>query len=77
MEDALKEVALEERVKRTLIKKQGTLYTILDFIYAYEKADWDRCSIMMIQNGVELETVNQAFLDATFWYHSLLDIIDR
>lgn len=77
MEEALKEVALEERVKRTLIKKQGNLYPVLEFIYTYEKADWDQCSIMMIQNGVDFEAVNQAFVDATFWYHNLLDIIDR
>jgi EAL and modified HD-GYP domain-containing signal transduction protein len=77
MEDALKEVALEERVKRTLIKKQGNLYPVLEFIFAYEKADWDQCSIMMIQNGIDFEAVSQAFIDATFWYHSLLDIIDR
>ncbi|MCL1805587.1 MAG: HDOD domain-containing protein [Clostridiales bacterium] len=77
MEEALKEVALEDKVKSTLIKKQGNLYTVLDFIYAYERADWDQCSIMMIQNGVEFEAVNQAYVDAAFWYHNLLDIIDR
>ncbi|MCL2165798.1 MAG: HDOD domain-containing protein [Clostridiales bacterium] len=77
MEDALKEVALDEEVKRALLKRQGDIYTVLAFIFLYEKADWDQCSIMMIQNGVEFEEVNQAFVDACYWYYDLLDIIGR
>lgn len=77
MEEALQQVALDEDVKRALVKRQGDMYNVLDFIYTYERADWDQCSIMMIQNGAAFEAVHQAFVDATFWYHNLLDIIDQ
>ena len=77
MEEALKEVALDDKVNYALGKRQGSLYNVLEFIFTYERADWDQCSIMMIQHGVDFEAVNQAFIDATFWYHSLLNIIDR
>ena len=77
MEEALQQIALDEEVKRALVKRQGDVYKILDFIFTYERADWDQCSIMMIQSGVDLEAVNKAFVDAAFWYHSLLAIIDR
>lgn len=77
MEEALKEVAVEERVRRALIQKEGNLYTILDFIYTYERADWDKCSIIMIQNDVKFEAVSRAFLEATLWYHQLLSTLDQ
>ena len=77
IEEALKEVAVEERVRRALIQKEGNLYTILDFIYTYERADWDKCSIIMIQNDVKFEAVSRAFLEATLWYHQLLSTLDQ
>jgi EAL and modified HD-GYP domain-containing signal transduction protein len=77
MSEAIKEVAVEDRVRRTLAQKEGNLYTVLDFIYTYERADWDRCSVIMIQNGVEFEAVSRAFLEATLWYYQLLAIIDK
>ena len=76
MEDALREVALDEDVKRALIKRQGDIYNVLDFIFTYERADWDQCSIILIQNDVELDDVNAAFVEAATWYNDLLTIID-
>jgi len=77
MEEALREVALDISVKNALINQEGDIYNILKFIFAYEQADWDQCSIMMIQNSMDFESVNKAFVDAAFWYYGLLSIIGR
>ena len=77
MEEALKEVALDEGVKRALINQTGEYFDVLDFMYTYERADWDQCAIIMIQNEIEFEAVNKAFVEAAFWYHSLIGIIAR
>ena len=75
MEDAVKEVSLEANVKEALVDKSGVLYKVLDFIHAYEHANWDSIAIMMVQNNLELEEVTTAFIDALVWYKALLDAI--
>jgi len=75
MEDAVKEVSLDATVKEALVEKSGEFYKVLDFIYAYEHANWDSIAIMMVQNNLDLEEITTAFIDALVWYKSLLDAI--
>jgi len=75
MEAAAKEVALDEQVKAALVDKSGDYFKVLDFIYAYERANWDAVAIKMVQNSLELEDVIAAFIDALVWYKALLDAI--
>ena len=75
MEAAAKEVALDEQVKAALVDKSGDYFKVLDFMYAYERANWDAVAIKMVQNSLELEDVIAAFIDALVWYKALLDAI--
>ena len=75
MEAAVKEVALDERVREALVDKAGDFYKILDFMYAYEHANWDLVAIKMVQNNLELEEIIEAFIEALVWYKTLLDTI--
>jgi len=75
MEEAAKEVALDEGVRAALVDKSGDFYYILEFIYAYEHANWDEIAIMMVKYDLELEDVTTAFVDALVWYKALLDAI--
>ena len=75
MESAAKEVALDEKVREALVDKSGDFYKILEFIYAYEHANWDDVAIMMVQNNLDLEAVTAAFIDSLVWYKALLDAI--
>jgi len=75
MEEAVKEVALDEAVRAALVDKSGDFYYILEFIYAYEHANWDDIAIMMVKYNLELEEVTTAFVDALVWYKALLDAI--
>ena len=76
MEEAIQEVSIDNRVREALVNKSGELYKVLDLIYAYEHADWDKASIVMIQNNTDIETVSNAFIDALQWYNQLLQAID-
>ena len=76
MEEAAKEVALDEGVRAALVDKSGDFYYILEFIYAYEHANWDEIAIMMVKYDLELEDVTTAFVDALVWYKALLDAIE-
>jgi len=76
MEEAVKEVALDESVKAALVDKSGDFYKILEFIYAYEHANWDEIAIQMVKYDLELEEVTTAFIDSLVWYKALLDAIN-
>jgi EAL and modified HD-GYP domain-containing signal transduction protein len=76
IKDAVKELALEEHVKTALVDKSGDLYKVLDFIYAYEHANWDEIAINIVKYDLDLDKVTGAFVDALEWYKSLLDAIE-
>ena len=76
MEEAAKEVALDENVRAALVDKSGELYKVLEFIHAYEHANWDEIAIQMVKYDLELDEVTTAFVDALVWYKALLDAIE-
>ncbi|MCL2819671.1 MAG: HDOD domain-containing protein [Oscillospiraceae bacterium] len=76
MEEAVKEVALDEGVRAALVDKSGELYKVLEFIHAYEHANWDEIAIQMVKYELELDEVTTAFVDALVWYKALLDAIE-
>ena len=76
MEDAVKEVALDDSVRAALVDKSGDLYKILQFIHSYEHANWDEIAMQMVTHNLELEEVTTAFVDALVWYKALLDAIE-
>lgn len=76
MEEAIKEVAVGKLVRVALLEKQGPLAPVMELIYAYERADWDKVSILMIQHSIDMEQISRAYLDALVWYRNLLQSID-
>ena len=76
MEEAINEISVDKIVHEALVQKSGRLYEVLEFMSAYERADWNKVSITIIRNGIDTEEVNQAFIDSLVWYHQLLEAID-
>jgi EAL and modified HD-GYP domain-containing signal transduction protein len=77
MADAVNEIAVDNLVKEALVNRSGSLHKVMDFIYAYEKADWTKVSIILIQNNIVGDLVGQAYVDALTWFHQLLASIDE
>jgi EAL and modified HD-GYP domain-containing signal transduction protein len=77
MEQAVAEIAVDEQVKEALVEKSGNLYKVMQFIHAYEHANWDEIAILMVNHNLELSEVTNAFVDALVWYKSLLDAISE
>ncbi len=73
MEEALQEIRVDARVQEALLNHRGELYDVLDLIYGYERADWDRVSINLIQHGIDAGDAVREFLNALVWYKELLD----
>ena len=77
MQEALSQVAVSPVVKAAILGEHSALSPVMELVYAYEHADWDRVSILMIQNHTDMEHISQAYLDALVWYKQLLQSIDE
>lgn len=77
MAEAINEVAVDERIKEVLVDKKGPFAPVMALVYAYERAEWDKATILMIQNNVDMESVRNAYLNALKWYRRLLQSIDE
>jgi len=77
MPEAVKEVALDEKVRQALVEKSGDYYQVLDLLYAYERADWDTVSVMILKHDLKVEDIVEAFIEALVWYKRLLEAIDE
>ena len=77
MERAIEEVAVADDVKEALIENKGRMAEVLGLIRLYERADWYSASINMVRNGIEVDSITEAFIDALLWYKQLLSTIDN
>lgn len=76
MTEALNEVAVNQRVQDVLLDKKGPFVPILELVYAYERGDWDKVTILVVQNDIDLEQIRTAYVNALTWYSNLLNSID-
>ncbi len=76
MNEAIKEVAVDEKIKEVLVNRKGPFAPVMQLVYAYERAEWDKATILMIQNNVDMDHVRDAYLNALIWYRKLLQSID-
>ena len=76
LRQAIDEVAVHSEIRDALIEHKGPIYEVLSLIFAYERADWYNASIIMVRNGIDIESLTKAFLDSLYWYRQLLDSID-
>lgn len=77
MESALEEVSVNERIREVLLNKSGDFAPLMSLVNAYERGDWDKATILMIQNNIDMEQVRDAYLNALNWYKNLLQTIDE
>ncbi len=74
MEEALQMVKVSKPISDALLKQSGDLFKVLNFEREYENASWQEVSRLMILDGIEMNDVYKAYLDALKWYRDLLDI---
>ncbi|MDR2168426.1 MAG: HDOD domain-containing protein [Clostridiales bacterium] len=73
MEEALQKVKVSDEVSSTLITREGRLAPVLNFVFAYESADWTGVKNIMILNKIKPEEIFEAYIDTAKWYGSLID----
>lgn len=71
MKDALDLVKVSKTIERTLIDGDGPFADILNFMKAYEVANWAECSRLIVVNGLDTDECTKAYLDSLSWYRDL------
>ena len=72
MEEALEMIQVSKEIKSALISREGKLAPVLEFILAYETADWSEVSRIMVLKNIDTDKVYQAYLDTLSWYRSTI-----
>jgi EAL and modified HD-GYP domain-containing signal transduction protein len=69
---ALDLVKVPDAVHEALVAGTGKYINVLDFIKAYEGADWQEVSRIVILHEIDEEMLYKAFVDAAMWYGKLI-----
>lgn len=67
IDEVLEQVAIPERVRDALLAKPGTYLDALNLIRSYERADWERVTVLAQALGIDMESVPGMYLDALQW----------
>ncbi len=71
MEEALTALNVSANIKNALIHHTGRFAKVLEFMEAYERADWSEVSRLMVIENISMGPVYEAYLDALRWYRNL------
>jgi len=72
MEEALKMVMVAGDVRLALIEENGCLAPVYDLMKQYEGANWQEVSRQLLLADMDVEKVNDAYVNALSWYRSLM-----
>lgn len=72
MGEALKIVAVSDKIHDALVYMKGDFSKVLSFIYAYETADWNEVYRLIIIYSLNVEDVFNAYIDTVRWYGSII-----
>lgn len=68
MEDALKKVKVSKQIEKALVSKEGDFAGVLNFVIAYENANWTEIDRIMLLNNIDSNAVYEAYKGSLEWY---------
>ena len=71
MEEALKLVYLPKDILTALTTGDNKMATVLNFVKAYEQANWAEASRVMVLENIDDNVVYEAYIDALNWYSKM------
>jgi len=67
MTEALADISLPNSVKDSLMQHEGVLMPVLNLIYAYEKADFDKVAQIAAELNLDEKTLTDAYFESIKW----------
>ena len=73
MEEALKLVNVGRGIQDALLRHEGELASVLDFLTAYENASFQEVSRLLLLGGIKDNDVYDAYVNSLIWYRDLFN----
>jgi len=77
MDEILKNVPLDEEVKKALLGNESSLSSLLGLVGAYEHADWIRARAILKDHGLTPEVVDRDYVEAMTWTQQILGVAEE
>lgn len=74
MSEALDSIQVSKNIRAALVKSEGPLAPVYEFIKQYENADWAAVSRTMLLSDISMNTISDAYTDSLVWYRNTLGI---
>ncbi len=71
MEEALALVNVSQQIQKALLKHEGELATVLDFMTAYENASFQEVSRQLLLKDIDDDVIYDAYIKSLIWYKEL------
>lgn len=71
MEEALKTVTVSKQVYSALVDNEGDFSGVLSFVKAYEQANWQEVSRLVVVNNIDMDAIYKSYTDALKWYSDM------
>ncbi|MCL1987149.1 MAG: HDOD domain-containing protein [Firmicutes bacterium] len=74
MIEALKIIVVSKEIHEALVFKAGTFFPILEFMTAYESAQWSEVNRLIALHNLDIERIFTAYMDSIRWYASVVSM---
>ena len=68
MDEALDMIQVSKDIKQALVSHEGKLAPVLEFILAYESADWSGVSRILLLGNIDADKIYEAYIESLDWY---------
>jgi EAL and modified HD-GYP domain-containing signal transduction protein len=69
LEEILKEIPIDDEIKKALLGADSSLGNIYQFVLAYEKGEWEKLAKQCLQLGIDEAVPPRLYLAAVEWGH--------
>lgn len=72
-EELLDEIPVDDKIRESLLEKDGPYSDMLEFFKNYEYANWDEITRFSVKNSISNDIINDAYIKAVKWTNDLID----
>ena len=76
MEEALDMVVVAKEIRESLLTGNGKYSMVMEFLKAYENADWTEISRVMLLRNISDKQVEDKYVESLKWYHDMFGLTE-
>ena len=72
MDKALEVIFISDKVKAALIREEGEIAQVMEFVKLYEQGNWHGVSRIALLRNLSISDIHEAFVSSVLWYSNLI-----